>query len=39
MENKSLAVQFTSLLQLIENGEYKTMRGRKFFGNTVYKGL
>ena len=39
MKNQSLVVQFTSLLQLIENGEYKTMRGRKFFRNTVYKGL
>jgi hypothetical protein len=29
-ENKSLAVQFTSLLQLIKNGEYKTMRVENF---------
>ena len=39
MKNQSLAVQFTSLLQLIENWEYKTMAGRKFFGNSGYKGL
>lgn len=39
LENQSLAVQFTRLLQLIKNGEYKTKLGRKFFGNTVYKCL